>query len=291
MVFRVRQVPVSDLGPNLSGEWVDTKRRPFVDGDTAFVPVKERYSSESILSPRKPYRGRGYHMIGDIAVVRGKKPSAEELAELVAWKKPRGVLWIKSLDGDERIPDSELLYGTAGDVIHRESGFLYLLDPARVMFSQGNRLEKVRMASLVRPWETVADMFAGIGYFSIPMARAGAFVHAMEINPVACHYLEANAGLNHVDSLLNPECGDCRSLLKGEYDRIVMGHFGSVEMVPDALLHVHSGSELHVHSSGTVPPDIDRIITDAGFDPLINVRTVKKTGPGTWHFVQDVVLG
>jgi tRNA wybutosine-synthesizing protein 2 len=291
MVLRVRQVPVSDLSATISGEWVDTTRRPFIDGDTAFVPVKERYSSGGVLPPRKPYRGRGYHMIGNVAVVRGKKPSAEELGDLVTWRKPKGVLWIKSLDGEERIPDSELLYGDAGDVIHRESGFLYLLDPAKVMFSQGNRLEKVRMASLVRPGETVADMFAGIGYFSIPMAHAGAFVHAMEINPVACRYLAANAGLNHVESRLNPECGDCRSLLTGEYDRIVMGHFSSPEMVPDALLHVHPGSWLHVHSSGKVPPDIMEIITGAGFDPLINVRKVKKTGPGNWHFVQDVVLG
>jgi len=229
-------------------------------------------------------------MVGNMVVVRGKKPSAEELEDLVAWRKPMGVLWIKSLNGDERIPDSELLYGTAGDVIHREQGFVFLIDPSKVMFSQGNRLEKVWMASRVRPGETVADMFAGIGYFSIPMAHAGAFVHAMEINPVACRYLAANARLNHVETRLNPECGDCRVLLKGEYDRIIMGHFGSREMVPDALMHVHPGSEMHIHSSGKVPPDITGIIQDAGFDPLINIRTVKKTGPGNRHFVQDVVI-
>ncbi len=291
MHFRVRQVPVQDLVASLRSEWADTTKRPFVRGDTAFVPVKEWYPSEGHLSPRKPYRGRSYYMIGRVAIVRGRKPSADEMEELVSWQKPQGVLWLKSLNGDERIPDTELLYGTAGDVIHRETGFSYLLDPSKVMFSQGNRLEKVRMAALARPGESVADMFAGIGYFSIPIARAGAFVHAMDINPVAYRYLIANARLNHVENNLIPECGDSRSLLRGVYDRIIMGHFNSPAMLRDTLLHIHPGSELHIHSSGEVPPDISGIICDAGYDPVITARTVKKTGPNRMHFVQDVVLG
>ena len=230
-------------------------------------------------------------MIGDVAVVRGRRPTAEELEHIVSWRRPRGVVWIRSVNGEERIPDSELVYGSAGEVIHREQGFMFVLDPSRVMFSQGNRDEKVRMAALARPGERVADMFAGIGYFSIPMASTGAFVHAMEINPVAYGYLVKNISLNHLEAFLNPECGDCRSLLSGEYDRIVMGHFSSGDMIPEALQHVHPGSEMHIHSSGKVPPDIRGAIKQAGYDPTIRTRTVKKTGPGTWHFVQDVVLG
>ncbi|HTY15085.1 MAG TPA: SAM-dependent methyltransferase [Methanoregulaceae archaeon] len=290
MVLRVRQVPVSVLCDSLQEDWVDATKKPFVKGDTAFIPVKEHYHSEGVLDRRKPYQGRGYHMIGDVALVRGRKPSAEELENLVSWRKPRGVLWIRSVQGDERIPESELVYGTAGEVIHREQGLSYVLDPSKVMFSQGNRPEKVRMAALVRPGEAVADMFAGIGYFSIPMAHAGAVVHAMEINPVAFRYLEINTRLNHLEAVLEPECGDCRLLLDGYYDRIVMGHFSSRDMVSDALEHVHRGSKMHIHSSGKVPPEIAKTIEEAGYDPIIVVRTVKKTGPGNWHFVQDVVL-
>jgi tRNA wybutosine-synthesizing protein 2 len=291
MASRVRQVPVSVLSDCLQEEWVDTTKRPYIQGDAALVPVKEHYPSDLTLDRRKPYRGRGYHMVGDIALVRGRKPTDEELEQLVTFRKPRGVLWIRSVQGDERIPDAELVYGTAGEVLHREQGLSYVLDPSKVMFSQGNRPEKVRMASLVRPGEKVADMFAGIGYFSIPMARTGAVVHAMEINPVAYRYLGINTRLNHLGARLTPECGDCRLLLKGDYDRIVMGHFSSRDMVADALEHVHNGTAMHIHSSGKVPPEIAGTIGQAGYDPVITVRTVKKTGPGTWHFVQDVVLG
>jgi len=78
-----------------------------------------------------------------------------------------------------------VVYGSAGEVRHREQGCTFILDPTRVMFAQGNRVEKARIAALVRPGERIADMFAGIGYFTIPAARSGARIHAMEINPVA----------------------------------------------------------------------------------------------------------
>ena len=53
----------------------------------------------------------------------------------------------------------------------------------------------MRMARLVHDspdTERVADMFAGIGYFTIPLAGSGASVHAMEINPVAFGFLHRN---------------------------------------------------------------------------------------------------
>ena len=91
------------------------------------------------------------------------------------------------------------MWGHVGEVCHREGGYSYSLDPRKVMFAQGNRGEKVRMARLVREGHAgarVADMFAGIGYFTIPMAGSGAQVHAMEINPVAFAYLEQNIAKN-----------------------------------------------------------------------------------------------
>jgi tRNA wybutosine-synthesizing protein 2 len=187
-----------------------------------------------------------------------------------------------------RIPDGEVLKGSAGETCHREQGISYYLDPLRVMFAQGNREEKVRLQRLITPGERVADMFAGIGYFSIPIAIAGASVHAMEINPVACTYLERNIRKNRMESRFSVSCGDCRSLLTGLYDRVVMGHFEAPRFLSGALSYVQSGSMLHVHSTGSTPPEIQGIIEDAGFRAAIQARKVKKYRPGTWHWVQDV---
>jgi len=56
----------------------------------------------------------------------------------------------------------------------------------------------------VEEGERVLDMFAGIGYFTLPMARAGAEVTAVEHNPTAFRYLIENAQLNDVGSRVHP---------------------------------------------------------------------------------------
>ena len=197
---------------------------------------------------------------------------------------------MKGYLGDMRIPDVEILYGNTGEVCHREQGYTFILDPARVMFAQGNRNEKARIASLVRPGERVADMFAGIGYFTIPAAAGGAQVHAMEINPIAFEYLRRNSMANHVADRVTAENGDSRILLSGTYDRILMGHFDAPSMLADALAHAHSGSVLHVHSIGDVRGAIRDATAEAGFTAMVTSRLVKKYGPHAWHMVQDVTI-
>ena len=288
--MRARRVPAAVLADIVGAEWVDPARRPYVRGGTAWVPVREGYPADADLPERESYRGRGYHRIGDVAVLRGDAPSEAELAAIVEHCRPRGVLLVKGYLGDMRIPDVEILYGNTGEVCHREQGYTFILDPARVMFAQGNRNEKARIASLVRPGERVADMFAGIGYFTIPAAAGGAQVHAMEINPIAFEYLQRNSMANHVADRVTAENGDSRILLSGTYDRILMGHFDAPSMLADALAHAHSGSVLHVHSIGGATGAIHDAAAGAGFTATITSRRVKKYGPHAWHMVQDVTI-
>jgi len=290
MTIRIREVPLSELSTVMDRDWADNSRKPYLNGETAYVPVREGHVSSGTLSPRHRYNGRGYHMIGPVAVVRGKKPAPEEVIQIVDWQHPEAVLWVSSHSGITRIPMTAVLYGSTRDVIHKESGVSFWIDPSKVMFSQGNRTEKMRIAGLTRKGERVADMYAGIGYFTLPVARAGGMVHAMEINRVAFEYLQRNIVLNHLSGSIEATCGDCRYLLAGEYDRVIMGHFDSVSAVSDVLSHVHPGSVLHVHSSGPQPPDISPQLKKAGYEADISVRAVKKTAPHSMHFVQDVVI-
>ncbi len=290
MVIRIREMPLAELSSVRDCDWADTSSKPYVSGETAYVPVREGYFSTGTLAPRHRYRGRGYQMIGPIAVVRGERPKPEEVMQIVDWQHPRGVVWVSSHSGVCRVPVTEVLYGSTGNVIHRESGISFWIDPSKVMFSQGNRTEKMRIEGLVRNGERVADMYAGIGYFTLPVARAGGIVHAMEINPAAFRYLQKNIVLNKLSGRIVATCGDCRDLLSGLYDRVIMGHFDSATALQKALSHVHHGSILHVHSSGPRPQDITGYLKDSGFEAEISVRTVKKTGPRCWHYVQDVTL-
>jgi tRNA wybutosine-synthesizing protein 2 len=290
---RARTVPLEELKAVIREEWVDRTRRPLIRGGNAHVPVREGFSADADIPERRPYGGPGYQMIGDIALIHGSAPSDEELDALIAWIRPRGVLLVEGSEGIHRIPRTLLLWGECGEVCHHEQGIRYLLDPSKVMFSQGNREEKARIESLIRrsaSLERVADMFAGIGYFSLPAARAGARVHAMELNPATFGYLWKNIRENGLDGRVRAECGDCRDLLDGPYDRIIMGHFDAPEMLDAALDHAKIGTTLHVHSIGPAADRIQTLIENAGYSWDIRAYRVKKYAPHRWHMVQDVIL-
>lgn len=288
--MRVREIPVNELCSLKGADWVDRNRRTYLDGNIAFVPVREDCPCTSTLPQRRPYQGRGYFMLGDVAVFHGRRPGEDEVRNLMEWKRPAGVLWVQSCKGTMRTPQTEVLAGTVQEVRHRECGITYWLDPASIMFSMGNRDEKERIRSLVHPGERIADMYAGIGYFTLPSALAGARVHAMEIRPLAFSYLERNIIGNDVAHLVTAELGDCRDCLLGTYDRIIMGHFGSIDRLTDALAHSGPGTVLHVHSAGALKDKIQAILEETGVTAAIAIHKVKKLAPHTWHYVQDVTL-
>ena len=293
--MRVRKYPRDQLSQITGAAWVDTSRRVYVRGEDAFIPVKDGYDADQEIAEKTPYTGRGYQLLGDVALLHGRPPTDTEIREICDWVHPRGIVYVSGYAGEKRVPEASVVYGECGEVCHHEAGFVFYLDPCKVMFAMGNREEKVRTAALIaaacdgRPVRC-ADMFAGIGYFTIPAALHGATVHAMEINPDSFHYLQKNGIANGVVSNVTPEQGDCRDLLTGVYDHILMGHFDALAFLPDACAHVHKGTVLHVHTIGEQTDAISRICADAGFSTTITPHRVKKYAPGAWHMVHDVVI-
>jgi len=110
-----------------------------------------------------------------------------------------------------RQSQAQLLWGgDSGWVVQREGGMQYGLDVTKCMFSSGNVTEKARMGALaLAAGETVVDLYAGIGYYTVPLlARANAaFVYACEWNPDAVHALRHNLKVRPVctvSSLASP---------------------------------------------------------------------------------------
>ena len=87
--------------------------------------------------------------------------------------------------GPKRRSQVEMLLGNDGWVNHLENGVRYLFDVTKVMFSSGNITERRRMGNTDSAGDIVVDLFAGIGYYSIPLlVNAGvSYVHACEMNP------------------------------------------------------------------------------------------------------------
>ena len=199
------------------------------------------------------------------------------------------------IDGTCRDPNGEVVAGTGEtETVHVEHGTKYALDLAEVMFSPGNKAERARMGEIVDPDERVFDMFAGIGYFALPMARAGAEVTAAEIDPESYRLLVENAMLNGVTENFRAVLGDCRDV-ETTADRVVMGYYEAVEYLDSALDALVSGGTVHLHEAtpeGLFPErPIERLeaaitTTDRSVE-VFETHVVKSHSAGVVHGVVD----
>ncbi|XP_022096508.1 tRNA wybutosine-synthesizing protein 2 homolog [Acanthaster planci] len=158
-----------------------------------------------------------------------------------------------------RSPRVELLLGNHGWVEHRDNGLRYTYDVRHCMFSIGNITEKIRVAGLHCKGETVVDLYAGIGYFTLPylVHAKASLVHACEWNPNAVTALKKNLALNGVQDRCIVHEGDNREVCpRGVADRVNLGLIPSSEVgwpVACAALKPSSGGVLHVHGNVTSP--------------------------------------
>ncbi|MGC9308840.1 MAG: class I SAM-dependent methyltransferase, partial [Thermoplasmatota archaeon] len=187
------------------------------------------------------------------------------------------------------------------ETTHVENGVSYRLDPQRVMFSSGNVDERIRMASVASPGEVVVDLFAGIGYFTLPLAVHGnARVYACELNSTAAQYLRDSAALNNVESHIEIREGDCRDVAPhGVAERVVMGYLKAAPFLPTAMASLHpAGGILHYHCTCSAEDFPDEPLGDVRqaaeyaerSAELLQQRIVKSYAPGIVHGVLDVAV-
>ncbi|XP_036738950.2 tRNA wybutosine-synthesizing protein 2 homolog [Manis pentadactyla] len=154
-----------------------------------------------------------------------------------------------------RTPAVTLLLGDHGWVEHVDNGIRYKFDVTQCMFSFGNITEKLRVASLPCAGEVLVDLYAGIGYFTLPfLVHAGAaFVHACEWNSHAVAALRSNLEINGVADRCQIHFGDNRKLkLSNIADRVNLGLIPSSEEgwpIACQVLRQDAGGILHIHQN------------------------------------------
>jgi len=131
--------------------------------------------------------------------------------------------------GTFRIKEYKLLAGdTNTEIIHKENYCSFKLDPKLVYFSPREGTERLRIASHVKPKETIMLMFAGIGVYAIIIAKKQPKVDkiiCVEINSAAFGYMKENIRLNRVGAKIIPILGDVKEKCKdwfGKCDRVIM---------------------------------------------------------------------
>ena len=236
-----------------------------------------------------------YKKIGNVLILDNNY-QGNDFEELSQRHNVKTIMKIDHIQGTKREPVYQILYGSKTETINKENGCLFKLDLSKVMWSKGNNNERLRIAKLVEDDETVIDMFAGIGYFTIPIGvhSNAREVIAIEINPNSYHFLCENIELNKLDNI-TPILGDCKvETPKFKADRIIMGYVKTTHhYLKVAIDSLNEGGIIHYHE--TVPEKlmetrpIDRIISQAnGRDvELLKINKIKKYAPGVEHVVVD----
>ena len=253
---------------------------------------------------------RSFDIIGDIAVVELEPelwPYASTIgsAIMALHKKVRLVLAKKGpISGDFRLRGLSPIAGSGPtETTHREHGCFFRLDVARVYFSPRLSYEHARVASQAHDGELVVDMFAGVGPFPILMAKQKALMaYAVDLNPVAFHYLTLNVVLNRVRGKVVPLLADARSLaeggLPGLADRVVMNLPERAHEFLEAACTIlrPEGGTIHFYTfAGGSSPELEAIerlregVRRAGRSVrrILLVRKVRAVAPFRWQIVVD----
>ena len=253
---------------------------------------------------------RSIDIVGHVAIV-----------ELPEELEPHGVLLGKALmevhrnvktvlakatpvKGEYRVREFKLLAGEPRtETVHSEFGCRFRLDVRKVYFSPRLSFEHNRVASQVRDGETVLDMFAGVGPFSILIARRvrNVRVYAVDINPEAYRYLTENIRLNRVEGRVSAFLGDIRTLAKNQFknlkfDRIIMNLPGEAsKYLREAFMLSKPGTIIHYYcftdntDEETVKSGVRRLSEEAGgrVGEVLNVRVVREVAPRKWQVAVD----
>lgn len=243
-----------------------------------------------------------YQIIGDVLLLKfmkikklsQKKSIAKAILDLLPYVKT--VCEIRGIEGELRNPKVKKLEGKGTETVHKEHGILYKLDASKIMFSKGNLFERQRLVKKVKPRETVIDMFAGIGYFSLAVAKNAKKVIAIEKNPLAFRYLKENIRLNRIKNV-EPILGDNRKILLSDTaDRIIMGYFPNTKkFLPSAISMLKSKGVIHFHNTYKKNElwnkPISQLEKISGITyRILTKKKVKSVAPNTYHVVLDVTV-
>jgi tRNA (guanine37-N1)-methyltransferase len=208
----------------------------------------------------KPGRiSSGVDFVGDIAILRLGEFNAKEKAKVAKAilgqvKNVRVVMEQKGgIEGEYRLRKLKHLAGERRTLtVHRENGCAFKVDVARCYFSPRLSTERLRIAQLVKKKEHVLNMFAGVGPYSIPIAKfAGAKVTSCELNDFAAKLHEENNRLNKVEGMVTVVHGDAADLpssVRRRFDRVIMPLPSEADrFLPVALQLAKKGAWVHYY--------------------------------------------
>ena len=252
-----------------------------------------------------------FDQIGDIIIVRipdslltKKKLIGETLLNEV--KIAKSVFYQASaVEGDFRTRNLEILAGDdKTETEYKEFGCKFTVDVENAFFSPRLSTERERIANLVQDGETVVNMFAGIGMFSIMIAKKKkCTVYSIDINPVAAKLCEKNIISNKLAGNIISINGDASQViqeqLENKSDRTLMLlPERSDEFLESAIKATKSDGIIHYYShihadkksnAGKLSEEHYLQVTPVK-SKILGSKIVRAVGPRYYQTVVDVMI-
>lgn len=229
-----------------------------------------------------------YDVIGDIALIDMDDQDAGKIASaLILCKKNIKVVLGTAgpVSGEFRTRDLVILAGEhRTHTIYTEFGCRYKLDLSLVYFSHRLGTERKRVADTVKSQQKIVDLFAGVGPFSILIAKSvpGTSVVAVDKNPKAVQFLKENIKLNRLDNVVVVEDDARQAAYKLRHcaDHVIMNlPHSSREFLNSGMMVVKNGGFVHFYD---ITPEDDlyrtswEIIQDTAISIGRKVECVEK---------------
>jgi tRNA (guanine37-N1)-methyltransferase len=255
-----------------------------------------------------------FDMIGDIIII--KIPNCLILKKEIIAKailqniKPAKSVFVQTsaVQGEHRIRSLEFLAGDNNTVTeYKEHGCRFKVDVLKTYFSPRLSTERLRIGKMVSDNEIITNMFAGVGTYSIIMAKHNKTcrVYSIDSNPVANDLAEINVKLNKVQDRVLPIFGDAKEVInkeiKGKSHRVLMPlPEKAKEFVDSAVMalkenrgiihyfaHVKALTKSLAREKGVVDTK------DAFYEyhhEILATKVVREVGPRIYQIVSDVSI-
>lgn len=252
-----------------------------------------------------------FDQIGDIVIIKipdKLMPKKKLIADaIVANVKTAKVVFaqVSAVKGDFRVRDLEFIAGENRTVTeYKEHACRFKVDVARTYFSPRLSTERLRIAEMVGNDETIVNMFAGVGTYSVVIARMNKScrVYSIDSNSAASELDKINAKLNKVQDRVFSICGDAAEVIKGKLagqaNRVLMPlPERAKEFVDSAVLALKEKGIVHYFAH--VKADSKKVGRELGLEDardafaeynhqVLATRVIREVGPRIYQIVADV---
>lgn len=275
--------------------------------------------NKSDISSFKKHDSLTYDIIGNIAIVRifsylqlNLKDIKKFAHSIIASNKNiKTVLFqSSSIKGNYRLRKLDYILGEKKTItLHKENSCFFSVDLEKCYFSPRLSYERNRILNQVQPNEVIINMFAGVGTFSILIAKRfkSIKIYSIDINPTAIEFMKKNIQLNRVFNKVFPILGDAKKILEKQFvgvcDRVLMPLPEKAFEYLSSAIHSlkKSGGWIHYYDFEYAKKDenpllktikkVSQKLTNLNIQyELVNSRIIRSIGPNWYQIVLDIKI-